>query len=130
LKGQRYTCGLDAAAHVIGGKWKPLLLWTLNSGPHRFGELRRQVVGISEKMLIQQLRELETDGIVHREVYHEVPPKVEYSLTPLGVSLNEALLPLGEWGEKHMKRIEAVHRPPEREGETGGRGATSTAAPV
>ena len=61
---------------------------------------------------------------------HEVPPKVEYSLTPLGVSLNEALLPLGEWGERHMKRIEAVHRPPKPDGETGGRGATSTAAPV
>jgi DNA-binding HxlR family transcriptional regulator len=108
----RYTCGLDAAVDVIGGKWKPLILWALKAGPRRFGELRREVVGVSEKMLIQQLRELEADGIIHREAYHEVPPRVEYSLTPFGASLNEALLPLGMWGEEHMARIEAMHRPP------------------
>ena len=108
-----YTCGLDAAVDVIGGKWKPLILWALHLHTRRFGELRRDIPGISEKMLIQQLREMETDGIVHREVYREVPPKVEYSLTEFGDSLNSALGPLSEWGEQHMARIGAVHRCPE-----------------
>jgi DNA-binding HxlR family transcriptional regulator len=86
-----YTCGLDAAADVIGGKWKPRILWALHHGPRRFGELRKGVTGVTEKMLIQQLRELESRNIVHREVFHQVPPKVEYSLTTLGESLNVAL---------------------------------------
>jgi len=108
--GKRVTfiCGLDAAVAVVGGKWKPLILWELHDGVRRFGELRRALPGISEKMLIQQLRELEADGIVHREVYREVPPKVEYSLTETGASLNKALLPLGDWGEENMERIRAV----------------------
>ncbi|GAA4541273.1 winged helix-turn-helix transcriptional regulator [Amycolatopsis samaneae] len=101
-----YLCGLDAAVDVIGGKWKVLILWALHAGPRRFGEVKREIEGISEKMLIQSLRELEADEIVHREVFHEIPPKVEYSLTPLGKSLNTALAPLGDWGHKHMKRIE------------------------
>ncbi|UUN28932.1 helix-turn-helix domain-containing protein [Streptomyces sp. FIT100] len=100
-----YTCGLDAAVDVVGGKWKPMILWALHEGTHRFGELRRQVSGVSEKMLIQQLRELEADGIVHREVYREVPPRVEYSLTEPGRALNAALLPLGRWGDDYMDRI-------------------------
>jgi DNA-binding HxlR family transcriptional regulator len=107
---QPYLCGLDAAVDVIGGKWKALILWELQTTPQRFGELRRGLSGISEKMLIQQLRELEADGIVHREVYREVPPKVQYSLTDLGVSLNTALLPLGDWGEEHMAAIAARRR--------------------
>lgn len=104
-----YTCGLDAAVNIVGGKWKPLILWALHDKPQRFGELRRHVGGITEKMLIQQLRDLEADGIVHREVYHQVPPKVEYSLTDLGVSLNEALAPLGEWGDKHIETLVATY---------------------
>ncbi|MFI1469593.1 winged helix-turn-helix transcriptional regulator [Streptomyces wuyuanensis] len=101
-----YSCGLDAAVDVVGGKWKPLILWALHeAGTRRFGELRRDVSGVSEKMLIQQLRELEADGIVHREVYREVPPRVEYSLTGLGQSLNTALLPLGQWGDDFMSQI-------------------------
>jgi DNA-binding HxlR family transcriptional regulator len=87
---------------VIGGKWKVLLLWALNERPHRFGELRRELPGVTEKVLTAQLRELEADGIVRREVYDEVPPRVEYSLTPLGVSLNEALAPLGAWGRENI----------------------------
>jgi DNA-binding HxlR family transcriptional regulator len=110
MKGQSYSCGLEAALDVIGGKWKVLILWQLHPQPHRFGELKRLVPGISEKMLIQQLREMEADGIVHRQAYHEVPPKVEYSLTVFGVSLNKALTSLCEWGNKHMKRIGAIHR--------------------
>ncbi|SFK88197.1 transcriptional regulator, HxlR family [Streptosporangium canum] len=108
MKKQSYSCGLDAAVDVIGGKWKALILWALHDGSRRFGELRRAVPGISEKMLILQLREMEHYGLVRREVYHQVPPKVEYSLTDFGQSLNAALIPLGEWGEKHMKTIEAI----------------------
>jgi DNA-binding HxlR family transcriptional regulator len=108
VKGRTYTCGLDAAIDVMGGKWKGLILFELGEGPLRFGELRRAVPGISERMLILQLREMETSGLVHREVYHQVPPKVEYSLTEFGRSLNTALVPLGEWGEEHMERIEAI----------------------
>ncbi|MEU3738787.1 MULTISPECIES: helix-turn-helix domain-containing protein [unclassified Streptomyces] len=112
-----YACGLDAAVDVVGGKWKPMILWALYAGATlRFGELRRHITGISEKVLIQQLRELESDGIVHREVYREVPPKVEYSLTPLGLSLNEALIPLGVWGDAHMRQLVA-----NREGKKDGK---------
>ncbi|GAB2752495.1 winged helix-turn-helix transcriptional regulator [Amycolatopsis magusensis] len=108
MKKRSYTCGLDAAVDVVGGKWKALILWALHSGPRRFGELRKDVPGISEKVLILQLREMEHCGLVHREVYREVPPKVEYSMTDFGQSLNEALIPLGEWGEKHRETIEAI----------------------
>ena len=109
-----YSCGLEAALEVVGGKWKPLVLWALSSGLRRFGELRRLVVGISEKMLIQQLRELEADGVVDREDYREVPPKVEYSLTPFGVSLRHALGPLCEWGQRAHdpdRGVEGSERP-------------------
>ncbi len=105
-----YLCGLDAAVDVIGGKWKVLILWALHEHPRRFGALKREVSGISEKMLIQQLRRLEADGIVERVVFHEVPPRVEYSLTELGETLNAALGPLGDWGERHMERIAATRR--------------------
>ena len=103
-----FFCGLDAAVAVVGGKWKPLILWALSTGPRRTGELRRELPGVSEKMLTQHLRELERDGVVHREVHHEVPPKVVYSLTPAGTSLELALRPLGDWGEDHMPTIAAA----------------------
>ncbi len=101
MRGQMSLCGLDIVLEVVGGKWKSLLLWELRSEPCRFGELRRRMDGISEKVLIQQLREMEADGIVHRRQYNEVPPRVEYSLTPFGESLNVALEPLCEWGERN-----------------------------
>ncbi|MBC8038220.1 MAG: helix-turn-helix transcriptional regulator [Rhizobiales bacterium] len=104
------SCGLGPALNVIGGKWKALLLWRIHTQPRRFGELKRLVPEISEKVLIQQLREMEADGIVHREVFHQVPPRVEYSVTKLGASLDTALLPLADWGMKHAKRIEAAHQ--------------------
>ncbi len=85
---------------VISGKWKVLVLWALRDRPRRFGDLRRQVPGVSEKVLVQQLRELEADGIVLRETYDEVPPRVEYSLTEDGRALDEALKPLGAWGRE------------------------------
>lgn len=103
-----YFCGIDAAMDVVSGKWKVLILWELeNSGTRRFGELRRGLPGISEKMLIQHLRELAEDGVIHREVYREVPPRVEYSLTEQGVSLNKALESLGEWGRERIALIGA-----------------------
>lgn len=105
MRGESYRCGLDAVLDVVGGKWKTLILWELHLRQRRFGELRRQVEGISEKVLIQQLRELEAAGIVHREQYNQIPPKVEYSLTPFGESLYAALIPLCAWGERHMDRI-------------------------
>lgn len=105
---QACVCGLVPALAVIGGKWKALILWEMNDRPRRFSELKRGVQGISEKMLIQALRELEADGVVHRKAFHEVPPRVEYSVTELGGSLNVALGPLCKWGERHMEHIEAA----------------------
>ncbi|MCX4091789.1 winged helix-turn-helix transcriptional regulator [Nocardia sp. alder85J] len=100
-----YICGIDAALDVVSGKWKGLVLWELHAhGTRRFAELRRALPGVSEKMLTQHLRQMEEDGLVHRKVYAEVPPKVEYSLTDAGTSLNEALRPLGEWGRERLRR--------------------------
>ena len=105
MMGPVYSCGLAAALDVVGGKWKPIVLWQLWPSRRRFGELRRLVTGISEKMLIQQLREMESAGIVTRHDFREIPPRVEYALTPFGVSLVEALKPLCDWGREHMDRI-------------------------
>ncbi|MEU6594526.1 helix-turn-helix domain-containing protein [Streptomyces sp. NPDC046881] len=98
-----YMCGTDAAMDIIDGKWKVSILWVLGEcGTCRFGELRRQLPGVTEKVLAAQLRELEADGVVHREEYDEVPPRVEYTLTQSGLQLNEALEPLGSWGRRHV----------------------------
>jgi DNA-binding HxlR family transcriptional regulator len=99
-------CGLDVAFAVVGGKWKPLILFHLNGGSRRFGELRRLVAGISEKVLIQQLRELQADGIITRTDHHEVPPHVDYTITVFGRRLAEALMPLCEWGNDNRRRVE------------------------
>jgi DNA-binding HxlR family transcriptional regulator len=99
-------CGLDVALCVIGGKWKPLVLFHLNGGPRRFGELKRLVAGISEKVLIQHLRELTEDGIVVRRDYHEVPPRVDYAMTEFGHTLAQALIPLCDWGNANRHRVE------------------------
>ena len=104
-----FTCGLDATLRVIAGKWKPLILYFLaQGGPYRYGELRRAVRDVSDKMLIQQLKELEADGLVKRTDYKEIPPRVDYSLTPLGRSLAEALVPLCSWGTEHMDEVSRV----------------------
>lgn len=97
-------CGIGPAFAVIGGKWKALILWELRDQTRRFGELKRLVPGISEKMLIQQLRELELDDLLTRKAFPEIPPRVEYTLTPLGRSLNTALAPLADWGELYERR--------------------------
>jgi DNA-binding HxlR family transcriptional regulator len=103
-----FTCGLDAALAVIGGKWKPLILFHLAHGTRRYGELRRAVGGVTDKMLIQQLKELHADGIVDRLDYNEIPPKVEYSLTAFGTTLAKALAPLCVWGTEHMSKVEQL----------------------
>lgn len=91
-------CPVEAALELIGGKWKGLVLYHLLDGPVRFNALRRRVGGVTQRVLTRQLRELEADGLVHREVYPVVPPKVEYSLTEKGDSLRTILLALQEWG--------------------------------
>ncbi|KAA8890337.1 helix-turn-helix transcriptional regulator [Nocardia colli] len=99
------VCGMSVAIDVVGGKWKLHLMWALSADPIRFGELRRLLTGVSEKVLAENLRQLEASGVVHREVYPEVPPRVEYSLTPLGAELAVALRPLEEWGDKHRGEL-------------------------
>lgn len=116
--GQIFNCPVEAALAVIGGKWKPIILWWLNERTCRFAELRRSIPGITEKMLTQQLRELEADGIVARTVFPVVPPKVEYSLTPYGRSLDEALRAISAWGKVHMERTGAVLAPKASRAET------------
>src|SRR5688572_23042383 len=102
-------CGLAAALSVMVGKWKPLIIWELaEHGSMRFSELRRRLVPITEKVLTQQLRELEAHGLVSRTVHPVVPPHVEYATTAFGESLNRALEPLGEWGHEHATRIAAM----------------------
>jgi DNA-binding HxlR family transcriptional regulator len=103
-----FTCGLDAALFVLGGKWKPLILFHLAHGTRRYGELRRAVGSVSDKVLIQQLKDLQADGIIDRLDYGEIPPKVEYSLTAFGRTLGKALAPLCEWGTKYSGEVEAI----------------------
>lgn len=103
-----FTCGLDATLRVISGKWKPLILYFLLQTPNRYGELKRAVRGVSDKVLIQQLKELEADAILTRTDYKEVPPRVDYSLTPLGRSLAQALAPLCTWGTENMAEVARV----------------------
>jgi len=103
-----FSCGLDATLRVIAGKWKPLIIYFLIQGPNRYGELKRAVRGVSDKMLIQQLKQLEADGIVTRNDYREVPPRVDYTLTPLGHSLAEALTPLCDWGSENMDTVAQI----------------------
>ena len=109
MNNKTYYCPIQAAVDVFGGKWKPHILWWLNQKPYRFAELRRQIPGITEKMLTQHLRELEADGIINRQVFSTVPPKVEYSLTEYGLSLKVALKSICAWGENHIKRIETAN---------------------
>jgi DNA-binding HxlR family transcriptional regulator len=108
MKKGAFTCGLDAALFVIGGKWKPLILFHLAHETRRYGELRRAVGNVSDKVLIQQLKELEADGMIHRVDFGEIPPKVEYSLTAFGRTLGKALAPLCEWGTKYSTKVDAI----------------------
>lgn len=103
----QYGCAVEATADIIGGKWKAVILYYLSKGPKRFNELRRLLPEVTQRMLTLQLRELEQDGIVHREIYKEVPPKVEYSLTEFGASLGPIIVQMLDWGEHYMEQIQA-----------------------
>lgn len=105
IKEKEEICPVTYTQNLTNGRWKIIILWHLSKGTKRFNELQRLLPGISKGILTRQLRELEDDQMVHREVYKEVPPKVEYSLTAKGVSFKPILELMGEWGKKHMKDI-------------------------
>lgn len=101
----RYGCSVEATLDVIGGRWKGVILFHLLDGTKRFNQLQRLLNGCTQRMLTLQLRELERDGVVQRKVYAEVPPKVEYSLTEFGHSLEPVLLLMREWGDRYIDRL-------------------------
>jgi DNA-binding HxlR family transcriptional regulator len=103
-------CPVEQALDIVGGRWKAILLFHLLTNPVlRFGELRRRIPGATQRMLTLQLRELEHDGCVERRVYSEVPPRVEYSVTPFGRTLLPVVMALCDWGSEHgQERAEAV----------------------
>ena len=100
--GKSYHCPVEAALDVIGGKWKPLILWALGDNVMRFSELQKGLPGINTKMLTKQLRELEEDGIITRTVYPVVPPRVEYAITDFGRTLIPILQALCDWGAEYL----------------------------
>ena len=100
------ACPVETTLMLIGDKWKVLILRDLMDGTKRFGELRKSVGDVSQKVLAAQLRDMEKSGLVHREVYAEVPPRVEYSLTPLGRSLKPILDSMWAWGEGYKASLE------------------------
>lgn len=98
-----YGCSVEATLSVIGGRWKPVIIFLLLQNDFlRFGELKKIIDGVTERMLTNQLRELESDKIVSRKVYAEVPPRVEYSLTDYGKSLEPIMVAMRDWGAEHM----------------------------
>ncbi|CEJ12482.1 winged helix-turn-helix transcriptional regulator [Phreatobacter sp. AB_2022a] len=98
-------CPVEGALSLIDGKWKGVILFHLLEGTLRFNELRRKVPRVTQRMLTNQLRELEADGLVVRTIYAQVPPKVEYSLSPLGLSLEPVISALKLWGDNHLREI-------------------------
>lgn len=98
-------CPVSATLELIGGKYKALILWHLSEGTMRYSDLRKQIKNATAKMLTQQLRELEKDALIHREVYAVIPPKVEYSLTNLGKSLLPVLVTMRDWGANYLKSL-------------------------
>lgn len=98
-----YGCSVEATLSVIGGRWKAVIIFKLLQHDYlRFGELKREVEGVTQRMLTQQLRELERDGVINRKVYAEVPPRVEYSLTDYGRTLEPIMMAMRDWGATHM----------------------------
>lgn len=104
----RYRCGMEAALDLLGGKWKMLILYHLRDARLRFGELRRMVGAVSEKMLSQQLKEMVADGLLRRIDHQTVPPHVEYEVTSFGADLCDTMQPMCEWGTRHMQAIEGI----------------------
>lgn len=121
----------ERALKVIAGRWKPIILYHLFDGALRLSELYRRMPAISQKVLIQQLREMEEHGIVHREIFRQVPPRVEYNATPLGLSLGPVLLALCEWGRRHARELNEIDRVIDcPAASTGHPGATAQALPA
>ncbi|NML22186.1 helix-turn-helix transcriptional regulator [Pseudoflavitalea sp. G-6-1-2] len=113
----KHGCGMSYTLSVLGGRWKPAILFTLLKGKMRYSELRKNIAGVSERMLVAQLRELEDDGMVKRIIYPEVPPRVEYELTTMGMETAPMLRHMSAWGNKHRQIIqsddsESVHNLP------------------
>jgi DNA-binding HxlR family transcriptional regulator len=104
------VCPVEVTLSIIGGKWKLVIVWFLLSGTKRFGEIRRRIPGATQQMLTTQLRELEQAGVLHRQVYAQVPPKVEYSLTELGRSLEPMVYQVASWGEWYFAQNDREHR--------------------
>ena len=100
---QKYECPVQAVTDLIGGRWKIVILSRLMHGTRRYGEIKHSISDITEKMLIQQLRQLEEDGLIERRQYPEVPPRVEYSLTKKGKTLVPIFQKIGDWGREHLK---------------------------
>jgi DNA-binding HxlR family transcriptional regulator len=106
FRNKNYTCTFEITMDLIGGKWKPIIIWHLGTkGTQRFNEIRKLLPQITQKMLTQQLRELEADNLVVRKVYPQVPPKVEYSLTELGETLMPILSMMCTWGGEYYKQL-------------------------
>lgn len=103
MQKEKYSCPVEYTLKIIGGKWKPVILWHLaTGGVKRYGELKKILASISHKMLSQQLKELEMDDLIHRKEYHQIPPKVEYSITAKGKTLVPILKQMSDWGHENM----------------------------
>ena len=107
----RPGCAVEATLDLIDGKWKGVILFHLQAGTQRFGELRRRMPAITQRMLTKQLRALEEDGLLIRKVYAEVPPRVEYTLSEIGESLRPVIDTLRKWGEIHQERLSCAPAP-------------------
>jgi DNA-binding HxlR family transcriptional regulator len=105
MNNKKYNIAVEATLEVIGGKWKCVILCHLTHGKKRTSELKRLMPNITQKMLTQQLRELEDDGVINRIMYNQIPPKVEYELSEYGLSLKEILDSLCAWGESHITKV-------------------------
>lgn len=105
MNNKKYNISVEATLEVIGGKWKCVILCHLTHGKKRTSELKRLMPNITQKMLTQQLRELEEDGVINRIIYQQIPPKVEYELSEYGKSLESILTALCNWGEKHITKV-------------------------
>lgn len=106
MENEIYRCPVTATLSVIGGRWKPIIIWTLSHGNKRFGQLDAIIEGISRKILTEQLKELEADGLIIRTEYKEIPPKVVYELSEKGQSLMPVMLAMSNWGSEHVLKRE------------------------
>ncbi|MCY6353744.1 winged helix-turn-helix transcriptional regulator [Clostridium sp. ZS2-4] len=106
IQEKTYLCGMELTMDIIGGKWKGVILWNLRNRTLRFSQLKRRLNGVTQKMLTQQLRELEEDGLINRKVFPQVPPKVEYSLTEYGKTIVPVLYGIYQWGIKYSMQFD------------------------